>query len=58
MFERTHKLRVNGVASVEDQKLLLSSKAVQNPGYPAGLGEGQTVPPNNGQWPDLDFPKP
>ena len=56
MFERTHKLRVNGIASVEDQKLLFSSKALQNPGNPAGLGEGQTVPPDSGAWPDLDPP--
>ena len=56
MFERTHKLRVNGIASVEDQKLLFSSKALPNPGNPAGLGEGQTVPPDSGGWPDLDPP--
>ena len=56
MFERTHRLRVNGIASVEDQKLLFSSKALQNPGNPAGLGEGQTVPPDSGAWPDLDPP--
>ena len=56
MFERTHKLRVNGIASVEDQKLLFSSKALQNPGTPAGLDEGQTVPPDSGQWPDLEPP--
>lgn len=56
MFERTHKLRVNGIASVEDQKLLFSSKAMQNPDDPAGLGAGQTVPPDNGKWPDLEPP--
>ena len=56
MFERTNKLRVNGIASVEDQKLLFSSKALPNPGNPAGLDEGQTVPPDSGQWPDLDPP--
>ena len=56
MFERTNKLRVNGIASVEDQKLLFSSKALPNPGNPAGLGEGQTVPPDNGGWPDPDPP--
>ena len=45
LFERVHKLQVNGVASVEDQKLLFSSKALTNPGTPAGLNPGQTMPP-------------
>ncbi len=59
MFEQVHKLPVNGVASVEDQKLLFSSKALSNPGTPAGLNPGQTVPPDNGNWPDWwpNFPK-
>lgn len=56
MFERVHTLPINGVASVEDQKLLFSSKALSNPGTPAGLNPGQTVPPDNGSWPDLEPP--
>ncbi len=56
MFERVHKLPVNGIASVEDQKLLFSSQALSNPGTPAGLDPGQTPPPDNGNWPDLDPP--
>ncbi len=56
MFERVNKLPVNGIASVEDQKLLFSSRALSNPGTPAGLDPGQTPPPDNGGWPDLDPP--
>ena len=53
MFEQVHKLQVNGVASVEDQKLLFSSKALTNPGTPAGLNPGQTMPPeDDSNWPD------
>lgn len=52
MFEKVHKLPINGVASVEDQKLLFSFKAVSNPGTPAGVEAGQTIPPDVGAWPD------
>ena len=53
LFEQVHKLQVNGVASVEDQKLLFSSKALTNPGTPAGLNPGQTMPPeDDSNWPE------
>ena len=47
MFEKAHGLPVNGIASVADQKLLFSSKAMTNPGTPAGIDAGQTKKPKD-----------
>ena len=66
MFEKVHNLPVNGIASVNDQKLLFSSKAKMNSGTPAGLEAGQTPPANGGNqlfpgWLDMlatQSPKP
>ena len=56
MFEKAHELPVNGIASIEDQQLLFSPKAQFNPGIPAGLGTGATMPPEGGSWPGDEAP--
>jgi len=56
MFEQAHDLPSNGIASVEDQQLLFSSKAKFNSGTPAGLKTGTTLPPGGGSWPEGKAP--
>ncbi len=51
LFERVNQLHVNGVASIEDQKLLFTDHALPNPGVAVGLNKGQTPDPANWNWP-------
>jgi len=51
MFERVHGLPVNGIASVEDQKLLFSTTAKINTGTPVGPVTGKTKSPGNNPLP-------
>ncbi len=51
MFEKVNGLKINGVASAEDQKLLFTDRALPNPGTAIGLRKGQTPEPGNWLWP-------